>query len=158
MTNSLTTSLITALSDKGWMIRAAESCTAGLIMAELTNVSGSSAVVDRGFVTYSNQAKQEMLGVQDSTLATYGAVSAQTAFEMLKGCVPENNQTYCAVCVTGIAGPQGGTADKPVGTVWIGALVPDKEPLVRHYLFAGARDEVRRQTTEAALEQLMSLF
>lgn len=156
--NSLATQIIAKLTAKGWQIRAAESCTAGLIMATLTNISGASAVVDRGFVTYSNEAKQDMLGVRDETLMTYGAVSAETAFEMVKGCAA-NSPTPCAsISVTGIAGPNGGTKDKPVGTVWIGTLVPDKEPLVKHYLFSGTRDDVRIKTVQAALTQLIGLL
>lgn len=156
--SNLATQLIEKLSAKGWQIRAAESCTAGLIMAELTSISGASAVVDRGFVTYSNEAKQDMLGVQEETLKIYGAVSAETAFEMVKGCAAHSATPSAALSVTGVAGPNGGTKDKPVGTVWIGTLVPHKDPLVKHYLFSGNRDDVRAQTVQAALTQLIGLL
>lgn len=150
--------LIACLQDHKRMIRCAESCTAGLIMAELTAISGSSSVVDRGFVTYSNDAKQEMLGVAQSTLMTYGAVSAETAFEMVKGAIGTGPDIYAGISVTGIAGPGGGSDDKPVGTIWIGTAIARDEVLVRHHHFTGNRDEVRSKTVQAALEQLMSQF
>ena len=167
MSTSLATTVIQLLSEKGWMIRCAESCTAGLITAELTSVSGSSAVVDRGFVTYSNQAKKQMLAVKEDTLLTYGAVSAETAYEMVIGALGQNQQpadekapdtphNIAAISVTGIAGPNGGTDDKPVGTVWIGTTLPGQEPLVKGYLFHGTRDDVRQQTVTASLRQLIS--
>ena len=158
MTQHLATKLISALNDKKLMIRCAESCTAGLIMAELTSISGSSAVVDRGYVTYSNQAKEEMLGVRPLTLATYGAVSAETAFEMVQGTVLSDTSHLAGIAITGIAGPNGGTEDKPVGTVWIGTIMPGKDALVRHYHFTGDRDAVRAQSVSAALEQLLTLL
>ena len=158
MTHHLAAQLITALRDNALMIRCAESCTAGLIMAELTSISGASAVVDRGFVTYSNQAKEEMLGVSPVTLATYGAVSAETAFEMVQGAVASDKDSLAGIAITGIAGPNGGSDDKPVGTVWIGTIMPEKEALVRHYHFSGDRDDVRAQSVSAALEQLITLL
>jgi len=158
MTHNLAAELIATLSDKALMIRCAESCTAGLIMAELTSISGASAVVDRGFVTYSNQAKEEMLGVKPLTLATYGAVSAETAFEMVQGTVATHKSQLAGIAITGIAGPNGGSDDKPVGTVWIGTIMPEKEALVRHCHFDGDRDDIRRQSVSAALEQLLTLL
>ena len=156
--SELAADLITALAAKGWQLRCAESCTAGLITATLTDVSGASAVVDRGFVTYSNQAKQEMLNVQEATIATYGAVSAETAFEMVTGTYQINEDRGASLSVTGIAGPNGGSQDKPVGTVWIGTSIPDKEPVIAHYLFEGDREAVRQQTVEAALWQLRDML
>ena len=150
--------LITCLQEHKRMIRCAESCTAGLIMAELTAISGASSVVDRGFVTYSNEAKQEMLGVAEGTLLTYGAVSAETAFEMVKGAISGAQDIYAGISVTGIAGPNGGSADKPVGTVWIGTATAQDDIRVTHYHFTGNRDEVRAKTAQAALEQLISQF
>ena len=155
--------ILAACAARSWQIRCAESCTAGLIMAELTSLSGASAVVDRGYVTYSNQAKEQMLGVQASTLATYGAVSAETAFEMVTGTFQPDDPPIAAISVTGIAGPNGGTAQKPVGTVWIGTLIPQEDgsaqdPLVKHYLFSGDRDEVRQKTVKSAFTQLLSML
>ena len=158
MSHNLAANLITALSHKGLLIACAESCTAGLIMAELTSVSGASSVVDRGYVTYSNQAKEEMLGVTALTLATYGAVSAETAFEMVQGAIASDESRLAGIAITGIAGPNGGSDDKPVGTVWIGTIIPEKEALVRHYHFSGDRDVVRAQSVSAALEQLLTLL
>ena len=151
----ISSEIIDALISKGLMVRCAESCTAGLIMAALTAISGASAAVDRGYVSYSNAAKQEMLGVTEATLANYGAVSAETAYEMVMGAIGHDNANIAAISVTGIAGPAGGTADKPVGTIWIGTAVPGQEPLVKHYLFSGNRDDVRRKTVRAALAQLL---
>ena len=150
--------LISRLAAKGWQIRCAESCTAGLISATLTSVSGSSDVVDRGFVTYSNQAKEEMLNVQAKTLETYGAVSAETAFEMVVGTHATHEDTIASISVTGIAGPNGGTDKKPVGTVYIGTSIPSQEPVITHNLFDGDRESVRAQTVEAALIQLRDML
>lgn len=148
--------LISRLQKQNLLIRTAESCTGGLIMAALTDISGSSSVVDRGIVSYSNQAKKELLGVNEYTLNTYGAVSAEVAFEMVKGVA--GSSSVAALSVTGVAGPGGGTSQKPVGTVWIGALVPDEEPVIKHYLFDGDRSSIRHQTVEAACTQLLSLL
>ena len=99
-----------------------------------------------------------MLGVQETTLQTYGAVSAETACEMVQGVVNGTAAPAAGIAITGIAGPNGGSDDKPVGTVWIGTSLPDKEPLITHYVFSGDRDDVRRQSVDSALLQLMSLF
>ncbi|MGC6518012.1 MAG: CinA family protein [Candidatus Puniceispirillaceae bacterium] len=158
MIHDIATTLITKLISHKMMISCAESCTGGLIMAALTDVSGASAAVDRGFVTYSNEAKMNLLGVQEETLSVYGAVSAETAYEMVIGALHESPHSLkAAISVTGIAGPNGGSEDKPVGTVWIGAAITDKEPVVKHYCFSGDRQEVRQKTTEAAIVQLLSL-
>ena len=154
--SEIATRLISSLAKQKLFIRTAESCTGGLIMAALTDISGSSAVVDRGIVSYSNEAKKELLGVRDQTLEIYGAVSAEVAFEMVKGITGPDK--VAGLSVTGVAGPNGGSADKPVGTVWIGAIVPHKEPLIKHYLFSGDRQSVREQTVTAACEQLLSLL
>lgn len=153
--DSLTIQLIDKLKDKGWMITSAESCTAGMIMAQLTAVAGSSSVVDRGFVTYSNQAKSDLLDVQDATLKLYGAVSAETAYEMVTG-ASDKAHGSAAIAVTGIAGPDGGTAEKPVGTVWIATLTPEAGVLCKSYLFEGDRHAVREQTVTSALVQILS--
>ena len=151
----LTAQLIDKLKDKGWTITTAESCTAGMIMAQLTAVSGASAVVDRGFVTYSNQAKSDLLGVQETTLKIYGAVSAETAYEMVTGASDQAGGS-AAIAVTGIAGPDGGSIEKPVGTVWIASSTPQAGVLCKTYLFAGDRQDIRDQTVSAALVQILS--
>lgn len=112
--------LITLLEDKGLKVATAESCTAGLVVAALTSASGSAAVVDRGFVTYSNIAKTEMLGVSDALIAKAGAVSEEVAWAMAEGALT-HSRADIAVSITGIAGPTGGSEQKPVGLVHFGA-------------------------------------
>ncbi|WP_204341496.1 CinA family protein [Rhizobium ruizarguesonis] len=142
----------------GLMISTAESCTGGLIAGALTEISGSSAVVDRGFVTYTNGAKIEMLGVQAETLLRFGAVSEETARQMVHGAL-FRSRAEIAVAVTGIAGPGGGSAEKPVGLVHLaaksraGALIHRK----MHYGDIG-RSEVRLATVRTALEMVRSLL
>ena len=153
--DALTAQLIDKLKDEGLMITAAESCTGGMIMGHLTAIAGSSSVVDRGFVTYSNQAKSDLLDVQEVTLKIYGAVSAETAFEMVTGASDKANGA-AAIAVTGIAGPDGGSDEKPVGTVWIATSTPKAGVLCKDYLFSGDRQAVRDQTVTAALVQILS--
>ncbi|NNH59254.1 CinA family protein [Rhizobium laguerreae] len=142
----------------GLMVSTAESCTGGLIAGALTEISGSSAVVDRGFVTYTNSAKIEMLGVQAETLSRFGAVSEETARQMVHGAL-FRSRAEIAVAVTGIAGPGGGSAEKPVGLVHLaaksraGALIHRK----MHYGDIG-RSEVRLATIRTALEMVRSLL
>lgn len=136
----------------GVMIATAESCTGGLICGALTEIAGSSAVVDRGFVTYSNEAKQEMLGVSAETLAAHGAVSPQTAEAMAAGALERSN-AHIAVSVTGIAGPGGGSANKPVGTVDFGLAVKGAETRTCRKQFATSeRSAIRLATVEKALQ------
>ena len=134
-------------------IATAESCTGGLVAGALTDIPGSSDVVDRGFVTYSDEAKRAMLGVKASTLLTFGAVSKETATAMAVGAL-ERAGVDLAVAVTGIAGPGGGSADKPVGTVWIGWKRRGGYARAEVFHFDGDREQVRRQTVAAALEGL----
>lgn len=134
----------------------AESLTAGLIGATIVEVPGSSAWFDRGFITYSNEAKQQMLGVTAQTLKSYGAVSMQTVREMVSGAL-EHSLSDIAVAVTGIAGPDGGSAEKPVGTVWIGVQHRGNLPLVRCFHFEGDRQLVRDKTVLEALKALASV-
>lgn len=133
----------------------AESCTGGLIAGAITAVPGSSQWFERGFVTYDNQAKIELLGVRAETLQRFGAVSRETALQMASGAVGRSHADM-AVAVTGIAGPDGGSADKPVGTVWISCCRRGREPEACCHHFAGERSAVRAQTVIAALQGLIS--
>ncbi|MFN4087434.1 MAG: CinA family protein [Alphaproteobacteria bacterium] len=134
---------------------AAESCTGGLIAGLLTEISGSSDVVGRTFVTYSNEAKQEVLGVPATLLAAHGAVSAETVAAMAEGALRAcGDDAQLAVAVSGVAGPGGGSAEKPVGTVFIAIAGRGETVATRHH-FDGDRCAVRLKTVEAALEKLL---
>lgn len=128
----------------------AESCTGGMIAVAMTARAGSSAVFDRGFVTYSNASKTQMLGVPDSVLAAHGAVSEQVATAMARGAL-ERSDAGISVSVTGIAGPSGGSPDKPVGLVYIGLARRDGLKRTTMNRFTGARDSIRFQAARAAL-------
>ncbi|HVJ33495.1 MAG TPA: CinA family protein [Terriglobia bacterium] len=144
---------------RGWMVATAESCTGGLIAATLTEIAGSSDVVDRGFVTYSNEAKTDLLGVPAAMIAAHGAVSAEVAAAMARGAL-EHSRATVSVAVTGIAGPGGGSAEKPVGLVYIGVARRDLvkrelgDPLVERHVFDGRRHEIRLQTVARAIDLL----
>ena len=141
------------------MIAAAESCTGGLIAASLTEIAGSSDVVDRGFVTYSNEAKNEAIGVDMALIKAHGAVSAEVATAMAAGALT-HSRADTAVAVTGIAGPGGGTTEKPVGLGFIGGARLGHRPLVERHIFDGDRNQVRYATVLRAfdvLEQLTKL-
>ena len=141
-----------ACKAKGIMAVTAESCTGGMIAAALTDIAGSSAVLDRGFVTYSNEAKMEMIGVSADTLAAHGAVSRETALEMAAGALA-NSRAGIALSVTGIAGPDGGSAEKPVGLVWFGVAVDGRAPSAESRVFENlGRDHIRRESVRTALE------
>jgi len=133
-------------------VATAESCTGGLVGHRLTNVAGSSAWFERGVVVYSNRAKQELLGVPEDVLKAHGAVSAPCAEAMARG-ICAAAQTPCGVAVTGIAGPDGGTPQKPVGTVFIGIAVAG-EVTARHFRFSGDRAAVKWQSAQMALDML----
>lgn len=140
----------------------AESCTGGWIAKVLTDMSGSSTWFERGFVTYSNSAKQEMLGVSETTLETYGAVSQETVVEMATGAL-KNSRADFSVSVSGIAGPSGGSADKPVGLVWFAwskksAANRDAVLLSEQQIFSGDRNAVREQAVVYALTELISFI
>lgn len=140
---------------RGWMIATAESCTGGLIAATLTEIAGSSDVVDRGFVTYSNEAKTDLLGVPADLIAAHGAVSSEVARAMALGALARSRATV-SIAVTGIAGPGGGSAEKPVGLVYIGRAQKDQvEPLVERHVFDGRRHEIRLQTVVRAIDLLI---
>jgi len=138
-------------------VTAAESCTGGWIAKVFTDISGSSAWFERGFVTYSNEAKQQMVGVQETTLQQHGAVSEQTVREMATGAAKAAAAEY-AIAVSGIAGPEGGTPNKPVGTVWFAIVGPEGRVLAQRQIFAGDRDAVRRQSVAWALQTLLDEF
>lgn len=154
-TNLLATSVLEAARQRSLMITTAESCTGGLVAAALTSVSGSSDVVDRGFVTYTNEAKQQMLSVSVNSLDRCGAVSEPVAKEMAYGAVA-NSMADIAVSITGIAGPTGGSDEKPVGTVWFGIAQLGEAPQATLKNFGDlGRDEIRRQATIVALSLLL---
>jgi PncC family amidohydrolase len=140
------------LTEQGLTIAVAESCTGGLIAHRLTNVSGSSAYFIGGVVAYANEVKEQVLGVSGETLAAHGAISEETARGMARG-ARRLFDTDLAISATGIAGPTGGTPQKPVGLVYVALAASDQELCQRH-LWQGDRLENKRQTSEAALEML----
>lgn len=139
---------------RGWKVATAESCTGGMIAAALTDIAGSSDVVERGFVTYSNQAKTDLLGVPGPLIARHGAVSQPVAAAMASGALL-NAPVDLAVSVTGIAGPGGGSADKPVGLVHFGVARKGGPVRTEHQIFTGDRDQIRALATRRALELLI---
>lgn len=141
---------------EGLKIVTAESCTGGLIAASLTEIAGSSDVFERGFVTYSNEAKRELLDVTKTVLLEFGAVSEPVARDMAIGALAHSHADI-AVAVTGIAGPGGGNAEKPVGLVFIGAGRRGEAVAVERHIFPGDRAAVRQATVQRALELLLSL-
>mgnify|MGYP005840609953 CR=1 FL=1 len=143
----------TLQTNKGLLVTA-ESCTGGWLGKLCTDLSGSSHWYDRGFITYSNQAKQDLLDVAAATLQTFGAVSKQTAIEMAEGALT-HSQSNIAVSITGIAGPDGGSDEKPVGTVYIAWAMPNRSSCYCHYHFNGDRQAIRRQAMEKALEGII---
>lgn len=132
----------------------AESCTGGLVAKRITDIPGSSGWFDRGLVTYSNRAKQELLGVPPEGLSRFGAVSRETAEAMARGLMVMTPADW-GVAVTGIAGPDGGSPEKPVGLVWIGWIRRGHPPEVQAFQFAGGREQVRTQAADAALAGLL---
>ncbi|MFH0351557.1 MAG: CinA family protein [Chromatiales bacterium] len=142
------------LQHQGYRLATAESCTGGWVAQVVTSIAGSSAWFERGFVTYSNAAKLEMLGVKAETLARFGAVSAEAAIEMAEGALT-HSRSQVSVAITGIAGPEGGTADKPVGTVWFAWAGGGRPPVTVCKHFEGGRGSVRRQAVETALRGLI---
>ncbi len=142
---------------RGWTLATAESCTGGWIAKCCTDLAGSSDWFDGGFVTYSNEAKQEMLGVTAEDLETHGAVSETVVMHMAQG-ARQRTGANSALAVSGIAGPGGGTVDKPVGTVWFAWSVEGRDNCSRLMRFDGDRDSVRRQAVCHALQGLLSLL
>jgi nicotinamide-nucleotide amidase len=152
--SDLAEKVLNAFKTKGKMLATAESCTGGMVAAALTDIAGSSAVVERGFVTYSNRAKAQLLGIDPALIEAHGAVSREVAEAMARGALAQS-ATDVAVAVTGIAGPDGGTADKPVGLVWFGLAAAGTPTTTNHVVFKGDRAHVRRQATEKALALLL---
>jgi len=150
------THIARALVQQGALLATAESCTGGLIAGACTDLAGSSAWFDRGFVTYSNAAKTDMLGVPAALIATHGAVSEPVARAMAEGALA-HSAARVSIAVTGVAGPSGGSAEKPVGTVWFGWCVHGRTHSERRH-FDGDRAAVRAQTVAHALQQLLRLW
>lgn len=148
--------LLSLYRAKHLRIAAAESCTGGMIAAALTDIAGSSDVFERGFVTYSNDAKTEMLGVPAELIAKFGAVSEQVAREMAAGAL-RHSHADVAVAVTGVAGPSGGSGEKPVGLVYLAAARRGEAARCERTVFSGTRAEIRRATLRRALELLGEL-
>jgi nicotinamide-nucleotide amidase len=155
-TLALAAALGGALESRGLKVATAESCTGGLIAGAITDVAGSSAWFERGFVTYSNEAKIDLLGVRAETLAAHGAVSEETACEMAAGALGRSRADL-AVAVTGIAGPSGGTPQKPVGLVWLAWSRRGGTVTGAAHHFSGDRAAVREATVVAALQGLLDL-
>jgi nicotinamide-nucleotide amidase len=145
--------VLQSLRARGWKLATAESCTGGLIAAALTSVAGSSDVVERGFVTYSNEAKTELLGVPAALIAAQGAVSEAAAAAMATGALA-HSRADIAVSVTGVAGPGGGTPDKPVGLVWFGCARRGGPVTTISHIFPGDRTEIRAATVASAFDLL----
>lgn len=146
-----------ALKARGATITTAESCTGGWVAKTLTDIAGSSAWFERGFVTYSNEAKSQMIGVREATLEQYGAVSEAVVAEMAIGALRAARADF-AVSVSGIAGPDGGSEEKPVGTVWFAAVSAMGQGITQRECFSGDRESIRRQATAYALKFLLEQF
>jgi nicotinamide-nucleotide amidase len=149
-TLTLAQSVLDACRARGWHVATAESCTGGLVAGALTAIAGSSAVVERGFVTYSNEAKSELLGVPPETIAAHGAVSSQTAAAMAEGAVARA-PVDLAISITGVAGPGGGSVTKPVGLVIFGLARRDGLCRTERHIFDGDRSTVRQAALRVAL-------
>ena len=155
--NVLLERIAAALSQYDLMLTTAESCTGGGVAQALTSVPGSSHWFERGFVTYSNRAKEEMLGVPDHLLLEYGAVSEQTVRAMAEGAL-RHSYAQISLAITGIAGPGGGVLDKPVGTVWLAWAALGQETRCHRAHFQGNRDQVRSQAVLAALQGVLDVL
>lgn len=153
--NDLAAQLGEILQQKCWILATAESCTGGMLTEAVTSIAGSSAWFDRGFITYSNQAKVDMLGVLETTLESHGAVSEQAASEMVLGAFQKSDASI-AISITGIAGPSGGTDQKPVGMVCFGFAF-NKQVITNTQYFSGNREQIRQAATQHALINLIEL-
>ena len=150
--NGLNEKVVKMLAERKMTVSAAESCTGGLFAALITNVSGASEVLNESFVTYANSAKMKYLGVKGETLEKHGAVSYETAFEMAEG-LRKNTGADVTVGITGIAGPTGGTKEKPVGLVYMGITINNKT-IVKKYIFNGDRQQIRNRACKTLLNDL----
>ena len=151
--SSLEEKIVSLLQKRGWKVASAESCSGGMIASRLVNVAGVSDVFEEGYITYSNGAKQKLLGVLEQSLEQYGAVSSQVAGQMALGAARQA-KAQVAIAVTGIAGPGGGTPQKPVGLVYIGCYVDGKVFVTENH-FQGSRPQIRALTAQAALSLLL---
>lgn len=153
---SIVERLVQSLAEMGLTISTAESCTGGMVASTIIDVAGASDVYNEGFITYSNEAKMKYLNVAEETLETYGAVSEETVKEMASGC---RKATGCdvAVVTSGVAGPGGGSLEKPVGLVYIGCAYKDVVE-VKSFKFEGDRTSIRQQATEEAINMTMELI
>ena len=145
------------LVEKGWKIALAESCTGGLLAAAITHRPGSSEIFDRGYVTYSNEAKMECLGVSTTTLDRHGAVSDQTAEEMAIGAL-KNSKADLAISITGIAGPDGGSDNKPIGLVYFGYALKGGSSGSLHENYRGTRDQIRSTAAATAMKSMIAIL
>ncbi len=155
--NDLVASLSNLLRGKDMKLVTVESCTGGMLAMEITRHAGSSSVLDRGYVTYSNESKEDTVMVSSNILRHYGAVSNQCAEAMALGALDVCGGAFVSVSITGIAGPTGGTNDKPVGLVYISVCIRGKEPLTIENTFSGSRDEVRQAACHKALTMLVEV-
>jgi nicotinamide-nucleotide amidase len=152
----LVTRLAEVVLEKRLRVCTAESCTGGLIAKSFTDLAGSSEWFERGFITYSNQSKSEMVDVPESVIVEYGAVSEPVVNAMARGAL-KNSAADVSIAVTGVAGPAGGTEEKPVGTVWI-AVASEKQLIAKKYCFDGDREAIRIATMQTAIEMLLQLL
>lgn len=157
MVNPFAKKLGELLTQQGALVTTAESCTGGGLSYTITTVPGCSAWFERGFVTYTNRAKIEMLQVSEQTLNAHGAVSEETAKEMAKGALLVSRADY-SIAITGIAGPTGGSKEKPVGTVWIACAKRDEFTYASCHHFSGGREEIRADSVQQALKNLLSVL
>ncbi|OIP98610.1 MAG: hypothetical protein AUK35_10255 [Zetaproteobacteria bacterium CG2_30_46_52] len=148
--------LLSKLRSKSWQLRCVESCTAGGLSAAFGAVSGASDVLDRSWVTYSNQAKIEEVSVDEDLLKAFGAVSAEVVIAMANGAVVGAEHNTVAISISGIAGPGGGSSDKPVGTVFMGFKFPQQAAFAEHYLFTGSRTEIQEKAINQAIKSVLS--
>ena len=148
--------LVQTLAEMGLTISTAESCTGGMVASSIIDVAGASDVYNEGFITYSNEAKMNRLGVKKETLDRYGAVSEETAREMANGIARESGSRI-AISTTGLAGPGGGSTEKPVGLVYIGIYL-DGETIIRKFNFSGERNKIRKDATVASLNMLLDIL
>jgi nicotinamide-nucleotide amidase len=153
----LASSVGQALIKKSWRIVTAESCTGGWVAQVLTSVAGASACFERGFITYSNESKIELLGVAAETITKFGAVSEQTVNEMAQGALKHSN-AQVSLAITGVAGPTGGSQKKPVGTIWFSLAGKNLELQTQSKHFSGNREEIRKQAVRFILQWLLEVL